>query len=69
MQVTDSLSLNSRELIKLDLLSASDPQVFVYIKEKNTEKWNQIGTTEHHKDDPNPIFKKTFLLDFKFEGK
>eukprot|EP01080_Neovahlkampfia_damariscottae_P009947 gene9947-2268_t len=61
------LGISCKSLIKLDLLSASDPQVFVYEMNKKQKKWNLVGKTEQHKDEPNPQFKKTFMMDFKFE--
>eukprot|EP01080_Neovahlkampfia_damariscottae_P004598 gene4598-7980_t len=69
--IQDSLSskveliIKCRKLIKLDTFSASDPMCIVYKKEKS--KWKEFGRTEFQKDQPNPVFKKTFMMDFKFE--
>ena len=52
-------------MVKLDTFSASDPMCVVYKKENS--KWKEIGRTEFQKDQPNPTFKKTFIMDFKFE--
>jgi len=57
--------VSCRSLRNLDYFSKSDPQVRLYLKDKGA--WKLFGTTETKKDDLNPNFEKTFLVDFIFE--
>jgi len=58
--------LSCRSLKNLDILSKSDPQVRLYFKNKSNA-WIYYGETEIIKDNLNPNFHKTFLVDFIFE--
>ena len=66
----------NRNVTKSDLMSESDPFVKVYLKRDNWYHphtgqkligFIQIGETEFIKDNPNPIFNKTFLIEHIFE--
>jgi hypothetical protein len=54
-------------LIDLDLISKSDPEVHVYLKESKTGKYSFIGKTEMILNNLNPDFTKTFIVDYFFE--
>jgi len=63
------INITCKDLPKFDRLSASDPKVFLFMENnKNNNKidseWEEIGSTETVKDDNNPVFKKSFILDY-----
>ena len=61
------LFISCRNLSDLDTFTKSDPKIkVIYI---NKGKQTVLGETEFHKNDLNPIFKKTFILDYIFEEK
>jgi hypothetical protein len=60
------LFLSCRNLVNRDVLSLSDPQIILYILDKDG-KPRKIGTTEMIKDNLNPDFTKTFKLFYIFE--
>ena len=55
-----------RNLKDMDILSKSDPQVKMYIRENGSD-WKYFGETEVIKDNLNPDFKTTIFIDFIFE--
>jgi hypothetical protein len=59
------LFISCRNLINRDVFSKSDPQVFVYIQK--TGKWVLHGKTEKIKDNLNPTFAQSFVIDYFFE--
>ncbi len=59
------LFLSCRNLSDLDTFSKSDPKVKVTYINKGKQVF--LGETEFHKNDLNPIFKKTFIIDYIFE--
>lgn len=52
----------------MDWLSKSDPMVVVYVPARglSSGRWTELGRTECIKDDLNPKFVKSFLLDYRF---
>ena len=61
------LFLSCRNLTDTDTFTKADPKVkVIYI---NKGKTINLGETEVHKNDLNPIFKKTFIVDYIFEEK
>ena len=61
------LFLSCRNLSDLDTFSKSDPKVKVHYKFRGKD--SLLGVTEVHMNDLNPIFKKTFTVDYIFEEK
>lgn len=61
------LSIACRRLINKDLLSKSDPQCFVYLKNPGQEQYYEIGKTEEITDNLNPNFVKKFIINYCFE--
>jgi len=61
------LSISARNLLNMDLLSKSDPQCFVYMRESSAENWREIGRTESVRDNLNPDFVAKILVDYNFE--
>jgi len=62
------LSFACHHLSKLDTFSKSDPYVIVKIRdETGIEPWKQILKTETIKDNQNPKFKSTVIVDYYFE--
>eukprot|EP01080_Neovahlkampfia_damariscottae_P002551 gene2551-3513_t len=61
------LTISCKDLIKLDLLSQSDPKVFIELKNKKTSQWQFIGQTETLKDAKNPTFEKKVKVQYFFE--
>jgi len=59
------LYISCKGLANLDALSKSDPQVRLYTQQNG--RWQLFGKTETRKDNLNPIFRVTFILDFVFE--
>ena len=51
----------------MDALSKSDPQVEMYMKEKNSEKWIIQGRTEVINNNLNPDFSTFIECDYFFE--
>ncbi|KAF0978021.1 hypothetical protein FDP41_002976 [Naegleria fowleri] len=64
------LHISCRNLRNMDVLSKSDPRVLVYIgfPQNNPQfTWRLLGETETVKDNLNPNFVKSFVLDYFFE--
>lgn len=61
------LFVSCRSLKNMDVMSKSDPQVILYFKNPQTNRWFEQGRTEIIKDNLNPNFFKTFRVDFIFE--
>ena len=51
----------------MDILSKSDPQVYVFKQNVDEGKWHEIGRTEMINDNLNPKFAKAIITTFKFE--
>lgn len=72
-QIQDSLKqrvvlyMSCRKLKDLDVMSKSDPQVEVYLKDKTSQNWSLIGKTEIIKDNLNPDFITSVECDYFFE--
>lgn len=68
------LSISCLNLIQLDLLSKSDAQAHLYLREKQSDtkkdrKWKHLGKTEVIRNNNNPKFTSSFSLEYKFEEK
>lgn len=61
------LSLSCRNLVDLDFLSKSDPEVHVYIKDAKAKNYSLVGKTEMILNNLNPDFTRTFNIDYFFE--
>lgn len=61
------LSLSCRNLVDLDTFSKSDPMVHVYLKDSRDGAYALVGKTEMIKNNLNPDFTKTFVIDYYFE--
>lgn len=62
------LSVSCQNLIDLDSFSKSDPQVVLFIKDKNNlNNWLELDRTEIVWDNLNPKFVKKFIIDYFFE--
>eukprot|EP01027_Heterolobosea_sp_BB2_P009704 GEZU01014294.1.p1 GENE.GEZU01014294.1~~GEZU01014294.1.p1 ORF type:complete len:479 (+),score=115.69 GEZU01014294.1:68-1438(+) len=59
------LFISCRNLANMDLITKSDPLVALYVQDKN--QWKEFGRTEHIKDNLNPNFTKSFVIDYYFE--
>jgi hypothetical protein len=53
--------------VDLDLVTVSDPEVHVYMKNAQDAKYYLIGKTEMILNNLNPDFTTTFNIDFYFE--
>jgi Ca2+-dependent lipid-binding protein len=51
----------------LDIMSKSDPQVEVYMKDRTQRDWAFVGRTEVQKNNLNPDFTKYIESDYYFE--
>ena len=51
----------------MDVLSKSDPECFVYIRDNKNKNYTLIGKTETVNNNLNPDFTKHFTLDYFFE--
>jgi len=61
------LYISCRGLKDLDFFGKSDPKVKLLGQTQGN--WTQLGVTETLKDNLNPDFKKTIIVDFMFESK
>lgn len=61
------LSLSCRNLLDLDLITKSDPQVIVYMKDAWQNRFFEVGKTETIDDNLNPDFVTKILLNYNFE--
>lgn len=61
------LYLSCRQLKDQDFFGKSDPYVKLF--EEKQSQWVEIGRTEALKDNLNPDFKKSIIVDFVFEKK
>lgn len=58
--------VSCRNLIKMDFLSLSDPQVKMFKRHHISRKWMFVAATEQIDDDHNPDFKTQLVLDNTF---
>jgi len=68
------LRFSCTNLPNLDTLSKSDPKIFIFLEQETYDtngnknvKWIQIGSTEIIKDNLNPTFLKSLIIDYYFE--
>ena len=61
------LSISCRGLKDLDLMSKSDPQCFVYLKDGYQDNYFEVGRTEMIDDNLNPDFVTKVRMNFNFE--
>lgn len=62
------LSISCQKLPDCDIVTKSDPQVFVYLLDvAGSDKKCEIGRTEVIQDDLNPKFAKKILMQYHFE--
>ncbi|ORX82967.1 Copine-domain-containing protein [Anaeromyces robustus] len=67
------ITISCKNLPKFDKLSKSDPKIFIFIENKLyngndvTSLWKSIGSTERIKNNENPVFTKSFIIDYYFE--
>ncbi|CAD8190196.1 unnamed protein product [Paramecium octaurelia] len=59
------LFISCRGLANMDTFSKSDPYVIMYVKRNN--QWSEVGRTEIIKDNLNPNFSKSFIIEYYFE--
>lgn len=60
------LNISCTELINMDVFSKSDPQVIMYVHDRNG--WREYGRTEIIWDNLSPKFVKSFVVDYYFES-
>ncbi|KAJ6242362.1 copine [Anaeramoeba flamelloides] len=61
------LSVQCKNLIALDTFSQSDPMAVLFSVDPKSRRTTEIGRTEWYKDNANPTFTKTFIVDYRFE--
>eukprot|EP01125_Pyxidicula_operculata_P017516 TRINITY_DN6133_c0_g1_i1.p1 TRINITY_DN6133_c0_g1~~TRINITY_DN6133_c0_g1_i1.p1 ORF type:complete len:340 (-),score=54.09 TRINITY_DN6133_c0_g1_i1:758-1777(-) len=61
------LSFSCTKLVNLDTVSKTDPSVTIYLGDF-AGSWKEIGKTERIKDNLNPKFLKTVIVDYYFES-
>ena len=61
--------LFSRGIRELDHFSRPDPVCFLYIKNRGNRQWKKVGRTEMIKNELEPEWARTFLLDYYFHEK
>ncbi|KAF2069002.1 hypothetical protein CYY_009678 [Polysphondylium violaceum] len=61
------LRFKCTKLANLDVLSKSDPQIYVYEKRLIHKDYQLVGKTEKINNDLNPIFKTPVMIDYYFE--
>jgi hypothetical protein len=63
------LSFACANLKNLDVLSKSDAQVVLYMRDNRNSPWGEIGRTEIIQDSLNPRFVRSIVVDYRFESK
>nr|CAG8468704.1 509_t:CDS:10 [Entrophospora candida] len=61
------LKVSCKDLVDLDILSKSDPQILLSIKDPKTREWKSPRKTEVIENDLNPEFVTGFIVDYAFE--
>ncbi|CAH1765231.1 64_t:CDS:10 [Entrophospora sp. SA101] len=61
------LKVSCKDLVDLDILSKSDPQILLSIKDPKTREWKPLCKTEVIENDLNPEFVTGFIVDYAFE--
>ncbi|KAL0481100.1 hypothetical protein AKO1_012868 [Acrasis kona] len=61
------LSFACSNLKNMDLLSLSDPQIILYMRESFIQPWNEVGRTEIIWNNLNPRFVKSIPVTYCFE--
>ncbi|OUM65023.1 hypothetical protein PIROE2DRAFT_8086 [Piromyces sp. E2] len=67
------ITVSCKNLPKMDNLSESDPKVFLFLEKKEFNNvnvnsiWSRIDSTETINNNPNPVFQKSFFIDYYFE--
>jgi hypothetical protein len=51
----------------VDFVGVTDPICILYYKEQEGAQWMQIDKTEMIKDNLNPDFEKSFIINYFFE--
>uniref|UniRef100_A0A2C9JVQ8 C2 domain-containing protein n=1 Tax=Biomphalaria glabrata TaxID=6526 RepID=A0A2C9JVQ8_BIOGL len=59
------ITLECRNLLNKDILSKSDPCAVLYMIQQG--RWYEVGRTENVKNNLNPKFSKTFVINYFFE--
>ncbi len=59
--------ISCRKLKDLDIISKTDPQVIVSMKDPKQKAYTMIGKTEQLHNNLNPDFTKPFTLNYYFE--
>jgi len=62
-----ALFISCRGLKNLDLMSKSDPQCEVYLKDRAATNWTLVGRTERVNNNLNPDFSTVIECDYFFE--
>jgi hypothetical protein len=60
------LFVSAKKLTNLDTFSTSDPKCKVFYQLQGSEE-EFLGATEAIKDNLNPVWEKTFTIDYIFE--
>ena len=51
----------------MDIVGVSDPFVIVFMRDHPAQPWKQFGRTEMIKDNLNPDFEQSFIIQYFFE--
>jgi Ca2+-dependent lipid-binding protein len=51
----------------VDFVGMSDPICYIFIREDEKAQWNKFDQTELIKDNLNPDFEKSFIINYYFE--
>ena len=62
-----ALYISCRNLKNYDVMSKSDPQAEIFIKDANKRDWDFVGRTEVMRDTLNPDFSEFVECDYFFE--
>ena len=61
------LFISCRKLKDVDFVGVSDPICIIYVRDSPTGIWSKFDQTELMKDNLNPDFEKSFLVNYYFE--
>lgn len=67
LSVNVELCLSAARLPRMDLMSKSDPFCVLSIRDQVTDGWRFIARTETIDNNEDPVWKKRFTVDYRFE--
>ena len=61
------LFISCRKLKDMDVVGLTDPVCILHARDNEQAPWRKVDQTETMKDNLNPDFEKSFMLEYYFE--